>query len=407
MHLRWSHISARGSARGVHAPTDGPRLWTGAADDTFERLLAAPRLAVDTESDPFHRYFERVCLIQLSSPDEDLVFDPLDPGGPLPDGIRRLLEGEGPELVLHGAESDVRSIKQSFGLALGPLFDTQLAAQFLGKPKTGLKDLLEGELEVIIDKGEQRSDWGRRPLTDAQLAYARQDTQHLLGLAARLEAQLGEVGRGAWHAEECAVARTREPTEKTFDPESWRKIKGSRDLRGVGRRALASAVAWRDAEARRQDVPAFRIVRSEALLRIAKGVERGGEKALAGLMNGRILPKGTDRMGLAYAISDGLAGPDPGRNRPPKPESARVPPKSPEAKARLEGLKEARAKWAEQLGMDAGFLLPATLLDRVARVGPSDVASLSSIDGFSEWRATALGERILQVAAVMEAPKGC
>lgn len=383
------------------------QVWSGHADETFARLVAAPRLAVDTESDPFHRYFERVCLIQLSTEQEDLVFDPLEPGGPLPEGVRRLLSGEGPQLVLHGAESDVRALKQSFELALGPLFDTQLAALFLGKAKTGLKDLLELELGVEIDKGEQRSDWGQRPLTEAQLSYARQDTQHLLALAATLEAQLTDAGRAAWHAEECAIARTRTPTVKTFDPESWRKIKGSRELRATGRRALAAAVAWRDAEARDKDVPAFRIVRSEALLRIARGLDRQGEKALAGLMNGRILPKGTDRMGLAYAITDGLEAEDPGKNRAPKPKSERKPPKTAEAKARLEGLKEARARWAADLGMDPGFLLPATLLDRVARVAPESFADLKSIDGFSEWRAAALAERILSADAVMEAPKGC
>jgi len=384
-----------------------PSFWTGEEDGTFERLMSRSRIAVDTESDPFHRYFERVCLVQLSSEDGDWVFDPLEPGGPLPPGIRRLLGGEGPELVLHGAESDARMVKQSFDLTLGPLFDTQLAAQFLGRPKTGLKDLLELELGVEIDKGEQRSDWGQRPLTEAQLAYAIQDTHHLLELAARLEAALDAAGRRGWHAEECALARTREPTEKTFDPESWRKIKGSRDLRGPGRRALAAAVAWRDRVAREQDVPAFRVVRSDGLLRIARGIDKGGEKALAGLMNGRILPKGTDRMGLAYAITDGLAGPDPGKNRPPKGASERKAPKTPEAKARLDGLKEGRAQWAEELGMDSGFLLPATLLERVAREAPSNVAGLASIDGFSEWRVQALGARILSVLEVMEAPKGC
>lgn len=383
-------------------------FWAGEEDETFERLAGHARLAVDTESDPFHRYFERVCLVQMSTPDgEDLFFDPLEAGGTLPAGIRRLLEGAGPELVLHGAESDVRAIKQSFGLTLGPLFDTQLAAQFLGRPKTGLKDLLELELGVVIDKGAQRSDWGARPLTDEQLAYARQDSAHLLALAERLEAELEAIGRRAWHREECALARTVEPTEKRFDPESWRKIKGSRDLKARGRRALAAAVAWRDEEARRRDLPAFRVVRSEALVRLARGLDKGGEKALSGLMNGRILPKSLDHMGLESAIRVGLEGGDPGKNRPPKPAAERRAPKSAEAKARLEGLKKGRAQWAEALGMDPGFLLPASLLERVAREVPEGVAELSEIEGITEWRSHALGERILDALALMESPKGC
>ncbi len=381
-------------------------MWAGDEDEHFERLMGAVRVAVDTESDPFHRYFERVCLIQLSDDERDWIFDPLEHES-LPTGVRSLLIGSAPEIVLHGAESDVRALKQSFGCSIGPLFDTQLAAQFLGKPRTGLKDLLMGELGVEIDKGEQRSDWGARPLTDSQIAYARQDTQHLLALASTLQDQLKAMGRLSWHREECEIARTREPTVKVFDPESWRKIKGSRGLGAVGRRVLCETVAWRDGVARAKNRPAFRIIRSDPLLRLARYVERDGEKAIPRLMNDRIVPKGTDRMGLAEAMRIGLKRSDPGKNRPAPPAHARKAPKSPETKLRLDALKEARVLWADELGLDAGFMLPATLIDQVAFEAPSKVADLKLITGMTEWRIEALSDRILKTTRVLEAPKGC
>ena len=154
--------------------------------EALDHIRAEPWLALDTESDPFHRYFERVCLIQLSTRTRDFVFDPLEFEG-IPGVLADIVGDVARTVVLHGAESDVRALKQSFRLTVGTIFDTQLAARFLGKEKTGLKDLLDVELGVKIDKGEQRSNWGRRPLTESQIAYARQDTRHLLPLAERLE----------------------------------------------------------------------------------------------------------------------------------------------------------------------------------------------------------------------------
>lgn len=361
---------------------------------------------MDTESDPFHRYFERVCLIQLSDAERDWIFDPL-PHDKLPSALRRLLSESSPQIVFHGAESDVRAIKQTFGCAIGPLFDTQLAAQFLGKPRTGLKDLLMGELGVEIDKGEQRSDWGARPLTDSQIAYARQDTRYLLALASTLEDQLKAVGRLSWHTEECEIARTREPTVKVFDPESWRKIKGSRGLGPVGRRVLCEMVAWRDGVARAENRPAFRIIRSDPLLRLARHIERDGEKAIPRLMNDRIVPKGTDRMGLGDAMRTGLQRADPGKNRPALAAHERKAPKTPAMKLRLDALKEARLLWADELGLDAGFMLPASLIDQVASEAPSKIADLKQIDGMTEWRIEALSGRILETTSVLDAPNRC
>ena len=286
-------------------------------DVDWSRLERCERLAVDTESDPFHRYFEKVCLIQISTPDEDFIYDPLDRG--LAEPLRAVLSDEDRVLVLHGADYDVRTLKQSFDLALGTLFDTAVAAQFLGFRNTGLKALLESELGIVIAKDEQRSDWGQRPLTDAQLAYARQDTMHLLPLAERLEARLRDINRLDWHREECELLRGREPVEKTFDPESWRRVKGASELSGRGRRAIHAAFSWREDVARSVDKPPFRIARNDQLLRLAKAIDTQGPRVLGRLKRLEFLPKGIDRTALGFALAAGLEGPDPGERRRPSP----------------------------------------------------------------------------------------
>ena len=361
----------------------------------WKRLLAADRIAVDTESDPYHRYFEKVCLIQISTWDEDFIYDPLEAG--FAPALRDLLSDSARGQVLHGADYDVRALKQAFGLSFGNLFDTALAAQFLGMRNTGLKSLLEAELDIVIDKGEQRSDWGQRPLTEAQIAYARQDTRYLLPLAAALEEKLRGKGRYAWFQEECVLLRDRPPVEKTFDPESWRRIKGAADLKSRGRRALRAAFLWREEVAKAADKPPFRIARSDQLLRLARGIDREGPRILARLKRLEFLPKDIDRTALGHAVAEGLEGPDPGERRKPSPSG--TPPRtahSPASKARLAKLREGRTAWASDLDLDPGFLVSSAVLDQVARSAPETLDQLASVTGMTAWRVEAVGSKIME-----------
>lgn len=366
-------------------------------DAQLRSLADAPRLALDTESDPFHRYFEKVCLLQISHDTEDFFFDPLAHG--MPDALRAILTDPARTIVMHGADYDVRTLKRSFGLALHRLVDTQLAAQFLGRTNTGLKALLEEELSVVIDKGEQRSDWGHRPLTDKQLVYARQDTQHLLALADALLEKLDALGRVSWLEEECALMLEREPTEKRFDPEGWRKLKGIKEMNKRGRQTLRALFVWREGLAQAQDRPPFRIVRNEGLVRIAADVDRDGPPTVARLERMKFVPKWIDRRRLVAAIAEGLAGPVPDK-RPPRKAGKPGVPHTPESKARLEALKLGRAEWAKALGMDPGFLVSGSVLESIAKAAPADLTQLAKIPGMTAWRVAAVGAETLAALAV-------
>ncbi len=365
-----------------------------ACEEDWQRVEAAPRLAVDTESDPFHRYFEKVCLIQISTVEVDFIYDPLEVG--LIGRLRTVLADEQRCLVLHGADYDVRTLKQSFDLQLGSIFDTSVAAQFLGMRSTGLKSLLEAELGIAIDKGEQRSDWGQRPLTEAQLAYARQDTMHLLPLAHRLEARLREIDRFDWFREECELLRERPPVEKTFDSEGWRRLRGAAELGGRGRRVLRAGFIWRENAARTADKPPFRIIRNDQLIRLARAVDAQGPRTLGRLKRLDYLPKGIDRAALGHALADGLEGPDPGERRRPSPSGTPRTPHSATSKERLAKLRAERENWARDLGLDAGFLVSSSLLDQVARAAPESLDQLANVTGMTSWRIAAVGSRIME-----------
>lgn len=375
--------------------SDGTELTS-----TIDSLAAEPKLAFDTESDPFHRYFERVCLLQFSSPIEDVIVDPLAVG--LPHSLRRLLEDRSRTLVIHGADYDVRSLRRAFDLRLGRIFDTSIAARLLGLPALGLKPLLEAELGVTIDKAAQRSDWGRRPLSREQLEYARQDTQSLLPLAAKLTEALEQKGRLTWLEEECELLRLVEPTQRVFDPEAAQKLKGARGLSPTGRRAVEAAYRWREDAAQAADVPAFRIVRNEAIVQLAAAIARDRLPDLKALRALRFIPRSIDHRALHAAIESALAAPPAhlGVASATSSASGARPPFAaldPESSRRIDRLRAARAEWAKALGIDPGFLISSSILERLARQPPSTIDQVRAVHGMTAWRAGALGPDILRV----------
>lgn len=375
-----------------------------------DTLANEPRLALDTESDPFHRYFEKVCLIQISTSEEDFVLDPLALG--LPSELRAVLSDPKKTWVLHGADYDVRSLRRSFDVVLGRLFDTLVAALLLGEKALGLKALLARKLGVEIEKGEQRSDWGRRPLSALQLEYARQDTMHLLPLASELGRAVEAAGRLAWLEEECENLRTVDVLPRAFDPEGWRKLKGARGLGPVGRRALRGAYRFREEEAMARDRPPFRILRSETMVAIAARVDRDGLMDARSLRRERSFPRTLDPAGLVESMRASIEGSGApagavgehdrargGLGATPEEdlETRRHAPPDVEVRIRLDRLRAARAGWAKALGLDPGFLIASSVLERLAREPPRAAAELRAVRGMTAWRVEAIGDPLLSV----------
>lgn len=268
---------------------------TGAAalDSLIERLLTADRYALDTE---FHReriYWPRLALLQVAWPD-----GPAGPAGvalvdPLAVDVAplaRVLAGPG-TMVAHAAEQDLEVLERACGRGPTRLFDTQVAAAFLGQGSSSLASLAQAFLGLTIAKGDRLTDWRRRPLTESQLAYAAADVENLLELATAIERQLDTEGRRSWAEEECAalLARPHGPP----DPErSWWKLRDARQLRGTSRGVAQEVAAWRERRAQAIDLPVRTVLPDLALQAIAHRPPSSTEmlQHLRGLEGRRLQP---------------------------------------------------------------------------------------------------------------------
>lgn len=323
------------------------------------------------------------------------MFDPLE--NEFPSALRSLLESPDHTFVMHGADYDVLSLRRDYGLVLGRVFDTMLAARFLGSAGLGLQAVLKNELEIEIGKTEQRSDWGRRPLSTEQLEYAMRDTAHLLPLAERLEAKLREVARISWLEEECELLRNKVPQPRPFDPEGWRQIKGVKGLPEMGLRVARGAYLWRDATARALDRAPFRVLGNEVIALMAQRLAREGTEGLRKLDRIRGIPKGANRHALTKAVEEAMATPLP--PAPPRSADRSSGPRKTldsEGKQRLTRLKLARDERARALAFDPGFLAPNAVLEGLASLDAPNEAALRDVDGMTRWRFEAFGTEALQ-----------
>ncbi|MDH3679346.1 MAG: HRDC domain-containing protein [Acidimicrobiia bacterium] len=260
-------------------------------DDVIAAVSAADRYAIDTE---FHRertYFPQVALIQIAWEDQVALIDPL----PLDlKPLATVLDGPG-LCILHAGVQDLEVLDLATGTIPNRLFDTQIAAGFLGLANGSLKSLLERYLNVPLPKGDRLTDWLRRPLTDEQLRYAAADVDHLLELTEALEEQLIAEGRLVWALEESNLLRER-PRNRRLPEEAILRIKEARSLKGSSFRIATAVAAWRERRAAEADIPVRQVLSDLGVVAIAQRAPRGHEQ-LSGLrgVEHRHLRNGADQ----------------------------------------------------------------------------------------------------------------
>jgi ribonuclease D len=236
-------------------------------DAAVFRLQGARRLAIDTEFMRERTYFPQLCLLQVASDSDCHLVDPLAAIDLAP-LLAVLCERTRPK-ILHAARQDLEVLLNAGGVVPGPIFDTQVAAALLGlPPQVGYADLVARRLGHSIDKGQTRTDWSRRPLSAAQLAYAADDVHHLLQLHDELSAALQAQGRSAWHAEEC-VALEEPALYRTEPADAWRRLKGLGRLRPVEQAVARALAGWREQRAIAANKPRGWILADEALYALA------------------------------------------------------------------------------------------------------------------------------------------
>lgn len=278
--------------------------WIRTTEELAEyvaRLLAGDRYALDTE---FHRertYFPKLALVQIAGADEIVLIDPLTCDlSPLKD----LFDSE-VLAVLHAAQQDLDVLTHAVGAVPRRLYDTQLAAGFLGYSTPSLVSLLQAELKVTAAKGDRLTDWLRRPLTDDQCSYAASDVAYLLQLHDTLEQQLAQAGRAEWAAAAC-IELLAKPVSGTEPEMAWTRLKDVRVLKPKARGVARAIAAWRERRAMTIDSPVRQVLPDLAIL----GISQRQPRTLAELGQARGVDdrhtRGSIGKELLAAVEEGL-----------------------------------------------------------------------------------------------------
>lgn len=323
-----------------------------ALEELVDELRSQKRIAIDTEADSLHCYFEKVCLIQISSGPGHWLVDPLANLE-----LNSLLDVVcSRRLVFHGADYDLRLLRRIGNFEPVDLFDTMIAARLVGKSGLGLAALVKEFFGIELSKASQKANWAIRPLPPEMVEYAHNDTRYLFEISDHLEADLQRLGRLEWFTEsrDRMIASAREVKERD-DNTVWR-ISGSSALSPRAQAILRVLWFWRDAEARAWDRPPFHVIGNDDMLRAAEQIASGGKFA-APRMNGRRRKSFEVVLALALQIPE---------SEWPKIEKVRRKRVSKEQIERCDQLRKIRDRVAGELGLDPSIIAPRAALEATA-----------------------------------------
>lgn len=358
-----------------------------------ERVGRSRAVAVDTEADSMHSFFEKVCLVQLATDAGDaFVLDPLTVRG-LP-GLSGPLADPAVVKVFHGADFDVTGLRRDFQFEFRNLFDTMVASTLLGDAKVSLRDLVLRFFGVTLEKAYTRCDWGRRPLDRNQLEYSYHDVAYLVPLADIQRGRLEEADLAEEAAIEFERLALREPAAREFDPHGWLRIDGAKHLPSPKQAVLHELFLVRDRHARRMDRPVFKVIGNDVLLRIADRLPEQGEdlRGIRGVSSYVVGRMGRD---LVAAVERGLeSGAPPPRPRNPGDPARRM---DMNAQRRLGALKEWRNEASRRSGRTTMAILPNYAMFDVAKLRPRTLEELAAIPGVGTKRAELWGAEILEL----------
>jgi ribonuclease D len=361
-------------------------------DRFLNEISDVKEIALDTEGASFHRFLDRIYLLQLSTRDRSAVIDPLPIGSPA--RLGELLQSKSVEVVFHDADYDLRLLHQDYGWHVTNIFDTRIASQLLGIKSFGLAALLDQFFDVKLDKKHQRADWSMRPLKPDMLAYAAQDTRYLLQLKDHMKRELERHGRLRWAEEEFArLEGTRWEAEESM--EGFLRLKGARDLSRRELAVLREVANWRDTVAAQLDRATFRVMGNEVLLDLARIAPRSVSElsAIKGMPKGMIERAGADIIG---AIRRGMEAPEAELPKFPRPQRWN---KDRDFDDRVARLKSVRDAAATRLALDPGVLCSRERMENVARSGAKNVEDLAAVPDLRRWQIEEMGKGFLRALA--------
>lgn len=379
------HLQARPHVAVAFEPITDPAVLS----QRMHELTGASILALDTEASSFHRYRERVCLVQLSTRENTYLIDPLAIADLAPLGT--LLARKEMEVVIHDADYDLRILAKHHGIRVENVFDTLVAAELLNEPEIGLAALLGKYQGVHVDKKFQKADWSKRPLPADMLAYAAGDTSHLIALRDVLKDQLIAKGRWEWAMEEFELL-TDAPFNLTVNEEpAFLRVKGAKLLKPHQLAVLREVYEWREKVAEKLDRAAFMVAGNEVLLQLAtdpptdhselaarKGIgervlERHGKNILAAVKRGVDLPK---------------------EEWPRVPKAKRWD-RDDDYEERVKRLKQVRDRLTAEHDLRPGIVAANALLSEIARTRPGDEMALAALPGIRNYQVRHFGAALL------------
>jgi ribonuclease D len=365
-------------------------LWVEKRKDLLHlatHLQKETAIGVDLESDSLFHFPERVCLVQISTPLQSFLVDPLaledlSPLGPVfaDSKIRK---------VFHGADYDIRSLDRDFGIRIHSLFDTQVAARFLGIKETGLASLLKTRLGVVVEKKYQKKDWSQRPLPDPMITYAVEDSRHLIALVGSLEEELIALGRISWVENECLLLSKVRHIPPARDP-LFMKFRGAGRLSRRGLAVLEAILKFREDLAHQLHRPPFKILANEPIMEMAekRPKSKSGLKAIKGLSSRQFNTLGHS---LLVKIGEALNLPD--ESLPVYPIKKR---KSfgPDVSKRIEAFKKWRSRRALELDLDRALVCNNAQILSLSLADPKNPSDLRRVEEIKDWQRMVFGDEI-------------
>ena len=350
-----------------------------------ERLARQQRIAIDTESNSMHAYRGKTCLIQLSTPSEDLLIDPLAIADISP--LRAILADRAIEKVFHAAEYDLICLKRDFDFDVRSIFDTMAAARVCGYQRIGLGNMLEDFLGVQHSKKHQKYDWAQRPLPESVRRYAQVDTRYLLPLRDALYAELRAQGRLEEASEYIADMTRFELKSQEFDPDGFWALARPNSLNQQSAAVLRELYILRDELAQAVDHPPQRLIANKTLLEIVKLQPRSARKLydIRGLPAWLVRQSGDE---IIEAVRHGLSSRLPIVRPAPEP----IPPPIVE---RYSALHTWRRETAEARGVESDVIISRVALWDIARRNPASVDDLRDICGLGPWRRQTYGSALV------------
>ena len=351
-----------------------------------DRISAEPVLAIDTESNSLFAYRERVCLLQISTPDTDYLVDPLA----LTDlsALAPIFANRDQQKIFHAAEYDVICLKRDYKFEINNIFDTMIAARILGEPQVGLGSLLSTYFSINLDKRYQRADWAKRPIPPAMLDYARMDTHFLFALKAIMEHKLIEKNLLELAMEDFnLVSKVSQPAIEPNGKSCW-KVSGANRINPREAAILQALCAYRDQYAQKVDLPHFKVLSNDLLVEISQRAPLTKEElAQVPGMSDRLFKRHAD--GLLKAMEAGENALPPARQQRARPDPSML--------LRLNALHDWRKELGKKLKVESDVILPRDYMEKIAARNPRSLAELKNIMDMIPWRYQQYGKTILGI----------